>query len=124
MSGAIDLWASRRTAFERCEWYQRDEKATKDLSKIVYKEKPSAIFHAKEANSITYQKQEFGGAFLGDETSVTIQTHDVLDGIKAGDRIRYKGVLWGVTSVQKAEEHKQAQLMEAITKSTYIGLRR
>lgn len=124
MSGVIDLWGSRRTSFERCEWYQRDEKATKDLSKIAYKDKPSAIFYAKEANAASYRKQELGGVFLGDESVVTISTQDILNGIKGGDRVKFRGALWIVTDIQQSEEHKQAQFLESVTKTTYISIKR
>ncbi len=124
MSGAFDLWGSRRTAFERCEWYQRNEKATKDLSKIVFNDKPTAIFYAKEANSATYQKQDLGGVFLADESVVMIETSDAVYGIKGGDRVNFRNALWMVTSVQQTESHKQAQFIEGTTKKTYISLKR
>lgn len=124
MSGAFDLWGSRRTSFERCEWYQRNEKATKDLAKIVFNDKPSAIFYAKEANSATYQKQDLGGVFLADESIVMIETNDTLNGIKGGDKVKFRGVLWMVTSVQQTESHKQAQFIDKTTKKTFISLKR
>lgn len=124
MVGSIDLWGSRRTSFERCEWFTRDEKATKDLSKIVFDTKPKAVFYAKEANSASYQKQDIGGLFLGDESVVTISTTDCLDGIKGGDKVKFRGVLWNVTSVQQSEAHRQSQFLENTTKTTYIGLKR
>ena len=76
MGGSFDLWGSRRINFEYCEWYERDEKATKDLSKLVYKSKPTAIFYAKEISAESRQKQEFGGLFLGDESTIQIATQD------------------------------------------------
>lgn len=124
MSGVFDLWGSRRTSFERCEWYQRNEKATRDLSKIVFNDKPSAVFYAKEANSATYQKQDLGGVFLADESIVMIETNDTLDGIKGGDKVKFRGNLWMVTSVQQTESHKQTQFISDTTKKTFISLKR
>lgn len=124
MSGAFDLWGSRRTSFERCEWYQRNEKATKDLSKIVFNDKPTAVFYAKEANSATYQKQDLGGVFLADESVVMIETSDAIEGIKGGDRVKFRNAMWMVTSVQQTESHKQTQFIEGTTKKTFISLKR
>lgn len=82
MGGSFDLWGSRRINFEYCEWYERDEKATKDLSKLVYNKKPTAIFYAKETSAESRQKQELGGLFLGDESTIQIVTQDDVEGIK------------------------------------------
>lgn len=123
-TGVIDLWGSRRTNFERCEWYARDEKATKDLSKIVFESKPRAIFYAKEANATSYAKQELGGVFLGNESVVTISTQDVLEGLRTGDRVKFRGVIWFITDVQQKEKHMQTQFLDNVTKTTYINLKR
>lgn len=124
MAGSIDLWGSRRVNFERCEWYGRDEKATKDLSKIVYKSKPNAVFYAKETSAESRQKQELGGLFLGDESTMQIVTNDDVEGIKGGDLVKFRGMMWHVTSTQMTETHKQSQFLDKVTRTTYIGLRR
>ena len=124
MAGSVDLWGSRRVNFERCEWYERDEKATKDLSKLVYKTKPTAIFYAKETSAESRRKQELGGLFLGDESTIQIVTKDDVEGIKGGDLVKFRGKTWNVTATQSAETHKQAQFLDKVTKTTYIGLRR
>lgn len=124
MSGAIDLWGSRRASFERCEWFQRDEKATKDQSRLVFKKKPTTVFYAKESNAFNYQKEQLGGVFLADESVVTLETTDNVSGIKTGDRVKYRGSIWAVTSVQASEKHKQSQFLDQVTKTTYIGLKR
>lgn len=123
MSGAIDLWGSRRANFERCEWFQRDEKATKDQSRLVFKDKPTCVFYAKESNAFNYQKEQLGGVFMADESVVTLETTDNVNGIKTGDRIKYRGTMWAVTSVQASEKHKQSQFLDQVTKTTYIGLK-
>ena len=124
MGGSFDLWGSRRINFEYYEWYERDEKATKDLSKLVYKSKPTAIFYAKEISAESRQKQEFGGLFLGDESTIQIATQDDVEGIKGGDLVKFRGQMWHVTGTQATEVHKQGQFLDKTTKTTYIGLRR
>ena len=124
MGGSFDLWGSRRINFEYCEWYERDEKATKDLSKLVYKSKPTAIFYANEISAESRQKQEFGGLFLGDESTIQIATQDDVEGIKGGDLVKFRGQMWHVTGTQATEVHKQGQFLDKTTKTTYIGLRR
>ena len=124
MGGSFDLWGSRRINFEYCEWYERDEKATKDLSKLVYKSKPTAIFYAKEISAESRQKQEFGGLFLGDESTIQIATQDDVEGIKGVDLVKFRGQMWHVTGTQATEVHKQGQFLDKTTKTTYIGLRR
>lgn len=124
MGGSFDLWGSRRINFEYCEWYERDEKATKDLSKLVYNKAPSAVFYAKETSSESRQKQELGGLFLGDESTIQIVTQDDVEGIKGGDLVKFRGQMWHVTGTQSTEVHKQGQFLDKTTKTTYIGLRR
>lgn len=124
MGGSFDLWGSRRVNFEYCEWYERDEKATKDLSKLVYNKAPSAVFYAKETSAESRQKQELGGLFLGDESTIQIVTQDDVEGIKGGDLVKFRGQMWHVSATQATEVHKQGQFLDKTTKTTYIGLRR
>ena len=124
MGGSFDLWGSRRINFEYCEWYERDEKATKDLSKLVYKNKPTTTFYAKETSAESRQKQELSGLFLGDESTIQIVTQDDVEGIKGGDLVKFRGQMWHVTGTQSTEVHKQGQFLDKTTKTTYIGLRR
>ena len=91
---------------------------------MVYKSKPTTIFYAKEISAESRQKQEFGGLFLGDESTIQIATQDDVEGIKGGDLVKFRGQMWHVTGTQATEVHKQGQFLDKTTKTTYIGLRR
>lgn len=124
MSGSVDLWQSRRANFEKCEWWKRDNEATKDLSKFVLSKKRQGYFYATEANSQSFKNSQYGGVFMSRETNITLKTNDDVDEIQEGDIVRYSNALWRVTDVQVSEIHKQKQFLDEVSKVTYIGIKR
>lgn len=123
MSGSIDLWASRRADFERCEWWKRDNNATKDLSHFVLEKKPQGVFYAQEANSESFKNSQYGGVFMSRETNITLKTSDTVNDIQEGDVVKFQGSLWRVTDVQVSEIHKQKQFLDEVSKITYVGIK-
>lgn len=124
MSGSVDLWQSRRANFEKCEWWKRDNEATKDLSKFVLGKKRQGYFYATEANSQSFKNSQYGGVFMSRETNITLKTNDDVGEIQEGDIVRYSNTLWRVTDVQVSEIHKQKQFLDEVSKVTYIGIKR
>ena len=120
MASGADLWTTRRTYFDRCEYWKRDAVPT-DLSAYVADTKPDGVFYAKERSPKTHTKQQIGD-YLVDETTITLETQDKLS-IKSGDLVRFDGVLWSVIDVQVSEIHKQRQFMKDSSNITYVRLK-
>ena len=122
MSGCIDIYTSRRTAFEKCRWWARDDDEV-DLETYAHENKPSGSFYAKEANAFANEKGDINGIFLYDENTITLETQDAVD-VKAGDIVEFDGELWHALNVQKREFHKSKQYFTQRFFKTYMQLKR
>lgn len=120
MESGFDLFTTRRTYFDRCEYWKRDA-VSSDLSAYVAENKPYGFFYAKERSPKTRVKQQVGD-YLVDETTVTIETQDKVD-ISSGDIVEFDGVVWQVLDVQVSEVHRQRQFMRNASNITYMRLK-
>lgn len=107
---ARDLYQSNRTSFLRCEWFKQDERAIRDNpSSFSVEKKPCGVFYARYANAYTTGQNQVAGVFMFAQNTITIQTTDNVQGIKAGDLVRMDGADWQVLEVQFREEGRRAQ---------------
>ena len=96
------LWASRRDCHEECTWWSRNEEVGEEVNdELIMKRQPSGTFYAKEYSPEYYDGNNFAGSFRVDRTTVTLRTPDDISGIKNDDIVKYQGVKWIVTSVQR-----------------------
>lgn len=121
-TGSIDLAMSRRTDFDLCVYWKRDESLS-DLSEYRDKAKPTGRFWAKEENVLQGEKQDIANAFLFDRSTITLSTRDRTS-VDEGDVVEYDGALWRVANVQFVRLHRQSQYLKDESRKTYIQLRR
>lgn len=117
----VDIYASRRSYYEKCLWYERDESA--DPRNLVAVKEPSGVFYASEANAEYAQDQLKAGAFMVDSSTVTLKTNDSVDGMKTEDLVEYSGRIWIVDGVQRVKRKKRSEFSREPQYSSYISLR-
>lgn len=130
----IDLWMGRREYSIECYYWKqvKDEDKGNATNAISYKPQQrdgnfiqyDGIFYAKEISNYINEDQ-WTASFNSQRQTVTLETRDIVDGLKANDRIAFDNDYWFVVSVQKAPVKKQRYFM---TKSksyvTIITVRR
>lgn len=121
---AIDIYHSRRKTPFFCKYWHRDEKATKDLSKLIYETKPAGFFYAKEVNSFNYQQSQAAGVFMYDKTTIQLYTEDEIEDLKQNDIVSFRDATWFVVDIQKKTHAKEAWFSKKPCNATYVSLRR
>lgn len=122
----IDLWMGRREYSVECYYWKqlKDEDKQNATNAISYQKQYDGIFYAKEISNYINEDQ-WTASFNSQKQTVTLETRDIVDGLKANDRIAFDNDYWFVVSVQKAPVKKQRYFM---TKSksyvTIITVRR
>lgn len=122
----IDLWMGRREYSVECYYWKqlKDEDKGNATNAIAYKKQYDGVFYAKEISNYINEDQ-WTTSFNSQRETVTLETRDIVDGLKANDRIAFDDDYWFVVSVQKAPVKKQRYFM---TKSksyvTIITVRR
>lgn len=126
----IDLWMGRREYSVKCYYWKqlKDEDKGNATNVIAYKKQSvdnyDGVFYAKEISNYINEDQ-WTTSFNSQRETVTLETRDIIDGLKANDRIAFDNDYWFVVSVQKAPVKKQRYFM---TKSksyvTIITVRR
>ena len=90
--GCISELTSRRTNFDECKYWKRDE-TDSSLEDYVHEHRYSGIFYAKETTAQVGQKNIVGNMFMFDQNTATIETMDLVD-ISSGDIIKFQDELW------------------------------
>lgn len=121
---AIDLNHSRRKTPFKCRYWHRNEKATKDLSQLIYETKPAGVFYAREVNTFNYQQSQAAGVFMYDKTSVQLYTEDEIKDLKQNDIVEFRNNTWFVTDIQKKTHAKEAWFSKSPCNATYLSLRK
>ena len=82
MARGIDIFTSRRTNFEECEYWLRDVNA--DPNELVYKTRRSnGTFYAKISNPETSGQNVLGGVFMFDTKNLMLETFDEIEALGA-----------------------------------------
>ena len=122
MGGCIDIFESRRTNFERVEFWKRDINSDTPTSEIV-SEKCSGIFYAREANSESSRNEIVSGSFMFDDSNIMLITNDDVRELSQNDVCKYDERLWNVVSVQRKRIKKRSEFSRIPVYKTYIMLR-
>lgn len=121
----VDLYHTRRTNFQKCAYYKRDERSsTGDMSKWVAQRTPTGYFYARKVNAQLKQSDVFVNVFQMARTNCTIETNDDIPNIEKDDVVSYRNTLWIVDSVQQVEHLKETQFSNGEHYTTIIGLRK
>ena len=122
---AIDIYHSRRTDYELCYYWIREEKSNlTDLSQWILKNKYSGMFYAKEENSLSNQENPIANTIMFDKNIISLSTEDDVDDLTRGCIILYDGKAWMVDNVQRIIHHKESQFSVEKHYKTIINIRR
>lgn len=113
----IDVYHSRRGAYNYCTWWIRDEGGVGNSEKYIYNRKPSGYFYAKKVEVEANDSNIIMGTFLADHHRTMIQSKDDLSGMHENAIVKYKGKLWRVENIQADEYTKET---EYSSETTYV----
>ena len=122
MGGCIDIFESRRTNFERVEFWKRDIRSDTPTSEIV-SEKASGIFYAREVNAESSSNDIVSGSFMFDDSNIMLITNDDVRELSQNDVCKYDERLWNVVSIQRKRIKKRSEFSRIPIYKTYIMLR-
>lgn len=122
MGGCIDIFESRRTNFERVEFWKRDIRSDTPTSEIV-SEKASGIFYAREVNAESSSNDIVSGSFMFDDSNIMLITNDDVRELSQNDVCKYDDRLWNVVSIQRKRIKKRSEFSRIPVYKTYIMLR-
>ena len=122
----IDLWGKNsRDEFIECEYWSVDDNIYSNNDRIIYQNRPTGFFRAKEVNSFVEENQVVGQAFLTKQHNVTLETHDNVSDLKNNDLVKFENLVYRVDSIQKTSVKKQKMFMDKDYSASYfISLRR
>ena len=122
MGGCIDIFESRRTNFERVEFWKRDIRSDTPTSEIV-SEKASGIFYDREVNAESSSNDIVSGSFMFDDSNIMLITNDDVRELSQNDVCKYDERLWNVVSIQRKRIKKRSEFSRIPVYKTYIMLR-
>jgi len=123
--GNIDIYHSRRTNYEECYYWVRDERSSVgDLNQWILKNKSNGSFYAKETNAIYNQANPQANVIMLDKNVIAIETDDDVDEIERGCIVLYNGKPWMVDNVQRYTHRKESEFDIEKHYKTVINLRR
>lgn len=122
--GYVDIYDSRRTAFERCAWWSKrlaiGQTGNIDYSRLAHDAEPSGYFYAEETNDPTETPMAIGGV-RATARNVTISTTDDVYGlISKDDLVKYGGRIWRVESISLKREWRRSQFSKRNNEGTKI----
>lgn len=118
--GNIDIYHSRRTKYEKCWYWVREEKAViGNLDKWILQNKSNGSFYAKEVNPMYNQENQLANVMLVDKNVIALETDDDIDEVSRGCVILYDGHPWIVDTVQKIL-HRRESAMSNVKHYKYI----
>lgn len=108
--GTVDIYHSRRTNYEECEYWIRDERNKKALATDwVMKNSPSGTFFAKEVSPKTNRMNQSANVWAYDRDEITLETDDDVNFIKRGCIVKYDDELWIVDTNQRQIHRKESE---------------
>lgn len=108
--GRVDLFHSRRTNYNRCEYWIRDERnKSGSPSQWVLYNQSSGIFYAKPLTPKSTQANVVNGTWMLDSNHIVLETDDDVTDIDRGSIVKYDEGLWLVESVQREIHNKESE---------------
>jgi hypothetical protein len=122
-SGMLDLFTSRRTMHDKCNYWRRE--SNEDINALIHEiNEPSGFFYAKQITSIQDMPQVLAGVFLFDSETVTIQSNDELDKLKRDDIIQFRGEIWRLEQIQATPIRINNQYNYDVQMTYFLRLKR
>lgn len=108
--GRVDLFHSRRTNYNKCVYWIRDERdASGSPQQWVNYKQPDGHFYARPISPKNSQMNVINGVWAMDTNHVTLETDDDVPNIARGCLVKYDDQLWLVESVQKQIHLKESE---------------
>ena len=124
MAGTVDIYHSRRTNYEECEYWARNEsEMVGNASKWILNKVATDTFYAKESSVKECRMAQLANVFAFDENHITIDTDDDIL-IKRGYIVKYDDEIWMVENAQSKLHRKESEFDKEKHYTTYINLRR
>ena len=136
MFNSADVFTSRRTHFNECMYWCRNEEDIEreidlttmvyvdhDLNELFYERSPNGAFMAVETASYDDSNQIIGGTMMFDQSFVTIFTNDYIDDLKVNDIVYFDDKVWRVTNISRTKRKRQNQFSKDVAYKTYIQLK-
>lgn len=120
--GLMDMFVSRRTAFNECYYYKKFTNGVNGNT-LMYNDEPAGCFAAEEVNSYSTDSQQVGSLRTRSE-HITLKTLDDISGTEIDDLVLYDDNKWRVTNIQKTKITKENQFMREVHWEYYISLKR
>lgn len=122
-SGMLDLFTSRRTMHDKCNYWRRE--SNEDINALIHEiNEPSGFFYAKQITSIQDMPQVLAGVFLFDSETVTIQSNDELDKLKRDDIVQFRGEIWRLEQIQATPIRINNQYNYDVQMTYFLRLKR
>lgn len=123
--GNIDIYHSRRTNYEECFYWIRDERTSVgDLNQWILKNKHNGVFYAREVSPEYNQANPQANVFMLDKNMITLETDDDIDDISRGCVVLYNGKPWMVDNVQRKLHLKESQFDSEKHYTVIVSIRR
>ena len=123
--GTVDIFYSRRTAFQECKYWIRDERAViGNASEWILKNVESGTFWAREISPQYNQFGQVGNSFQYNKDGVTLECEDDISDIKVGSIVLYNNKAWIVDNVQREIRHKESEFNIDTNYKYIISIRR
>lgn len=119
----INLNHSRRVAFNKCEYWKREESFKGDANTFIHKKKPSGVFYGKPVANINDEENSLNRVMLFSKNTITLEIQDHIN-IEHGDIVWFRKSIWFVNGVQKKEILKESQYMSDKSFIYYVDLRK
>lgn len=108
--GTVDIYHSRRTNYEECIYWIRDERNSRGpASEWILKNEPSGAFLAKEASPKNRKMMQSANVFAYDRDDITLECDDDIHFITRGSIIQYDDEIWIVDAVQRITHRKESE---------------
>lgn len=116
----VNVYASRRGAYEKCAWLRRDEAESRDPE---WASKPTGVFYATEEAPEYGQDSRIMETFMADSSTITLRTSDDVGDLGTEDIVRYDERDWLVTSVQRRKVKSRSEFCRNAQYVSYVALR-
>ena len=125
MAGCVDIFTSRRTAFEKCKWWSQKNYTNKNTGRSSYelfchKNAPSGEFWAEEIEGIA-ETMSASGDVRFTRYTVTISTNDdVQNKIHKNDFVEYQGRIWRIENIANQKIARMSQFCRKNVSGSHI----
>lgn len=120
----IDIYHSRRTHFNLCMYWNRDESKKYNINEYILKVKPQGQFYAKPVSELNQTPNQVNNVVMFNRNSITLVTEDDIKDIQRGSVVLYNGRSWTVDNVQFKVCIKENEFNKEEFHETYLSLRR